>query len=70
VVSIECLLGHHPTNSDQHRLASSPPSANSLVPSAHKDFRNTIDRMLQLRAAFRPSPAELQEILDGIARTR
>jgi serine/threonine-protein kinase len=57
VVLLECLLGHHPTNHDQHQLATSPPSSNSLVPGAGQEFRETINQMLQLRAAFRP-PAD------------
>lgn len=65
VVILECLLGHHPTGLDQYRLATSPPSANALVPTATKQLRETIDGMLQLRAAFRPS---LSQLLDKFAR--
>ena len=70
VVLLECLLGHHPTNLDQHQLASSPPSATVLVPSAGKELRDTIDRMLQLRAAFRPSIDGLQATFQKLAKTR
>jgi len=57
VVMLECLIGHHPTNLDQSQLASSPPSANVLVPGVGRELSQTIDQMLQLRAAFRP-PAD------------
>ena len=59
VVLLECLLGHHPTNHDQYQLVSSPPSANALVPAVGRELRETIDHMLQLRAAFRPTADKL-----------
>jgi serine/threonine protein kinase len=70
VVALECLLGRHPTAYDQHRLATSPPTATALVPIAKKEFREIIDGMLQLRASFRPSLAILQEKLDRLLSAR
>jgi serine/threonine-protein kinase len=67
VVLLECLLGHHPTNHDQHQLATSPPSANVLIPSAGKELREAIDRMLQLRAPFRPPVDKLHATFDRLA---
>ena len=60
IVLLECLVGHHPTNFDQRRLALSPPVASSLIPGASGSLRDLIDRMLQVRAPFRPRLAELQ----------
>jgi serine/threonine protein kinase len=68
VVLLECLLGHHPTNHDQHQLASSPPSANLLVPGVEKELRETIDQMLQLRAAFRPTADKLHITFQRLAK--
>jgi serine/threonine protein kinase len=68
VVILECLLGHHPTNHDQHQLASSPPSANLLVPGIGRELRETIDQMLQLRAAFRPPADKLHITFQRLAK--
>jgi serine/threonine protein kinase len=70
IVVLECLLGYHPTNHDQHRLASSPPSANALVPNVKKDFREVIDGMLQLRASFRPSLVTLRDKFERLLNAR
>jgi serine/threonine protein kinase len=70
VVVLECLLGHHPTNLDQYRLATTPPTAIVLVPRAKKELREIVDGMLQIRASFRPSLAQLQERFDGILKAR
>jgi serine/threonine protein kinase len=67
IVLLECLLGQHPTNHDQHQLASSPPSASLLVPGVGKELRETIDQMLQLRAAFRPTADKLHITLQRLA---
>jgi serine/threonine protein kinase len=66
VVMLECLLGRHPTNYDQHRLAASPPKAPVLMPHASVELRRIIDGMLQLRASFRPSLKTLQEEFDRL----
>jgi serine/threonine protein kinase len=68
VVLLECLLGHHPTNHDQQQLASSPPSANLVVPGVGTELRETIDRMLQLRAAFRPPADKLHITFQRLAK--
>jgi len=68
VVLLECLLGHHPTNHDQHQLASSPPSANLLVPGVGTELRETINQMLQLRAAFRPPADKLHITFQRLAK--
>ena len=68
VVLLECLLGHHPTNHDQHQLATSPPSASVLVPSAGKELRDTIDQMLRLRAPFRPPVDKLHATFETLAK--
>ena len=67
IVLLECLLGHHPTNHDQHQLASSPPSASLLAPGVGKELRETIDQMLQLRAAFRPTADKLHITFQRLA---
>lgn len=67
IVLLECLLGHHPTNLDQHQLASSPPSADVLVPSVAKELRDTINQMLRLRAPFRPPVDKLHATFDRLA---
>ncbi len=70
IVLLECLLGHHPTNLDQHELASSPPSADVLVPSVAKELRDTINQMLRLRAPFRPPVDKLHATFDRLANQR
>jgi eukaryotic-like serine/threonine-protein kinase len=67
IVLLECLLGHHPTNYDQYQLASSPPSASLLVPGVGRELRETIDQMLQLRAAFRPTADKLHITFQRLA---
>jgi serine/threonine protein kinase len=70
VVVLECLLGHHPTNLHQHRLATTPPSATTLVPNIRREFRDAIDGMLQQRASFRPSLSSLQHTFDRLLKGR
>jgi serine/threonine protein kinase len=70
VVLLECLLGRHPTNLDQHSLVTSPPSAMALIPAADRTFRETLDRMLHLRAAFRPSLTQLLALFDQLLKER
>jgi len=70
VVLLECLLGHHPTNHDQLQLASAPPSVDVLVPGVSKEFRETLTKMLQLRAPFRPSITQLRTILERLVNVR
>jgi serine/threonine protein kinase len=68
VVMLESLLGHHPTNHDQYQLASSPPSADSLVPGVAQELRETINQMLQLRAAFRPTADKVLTTFQRLAK--
>ncbi len=70
VVVLECMLARHPTNYDQHRLASGAPSAQSLVPGASKELCEIVDCMLQLRAPFRPSLSVLQAKFDRLLNVR
>jgi serine/threonine protein kinase len=70
VVLLECLLGYHPTNFDQHQLALSPPSASVLVPAVNKELSETIEAMLQIRASFRPSLTTLQAKFDRLLDAR
>jgi serine/threonine protein kinase len=55
----EALCGRHPTRGDQHSLVTSPPRTSALVGSAPAALADSIDRMLSLRAPFRPVPAVL-----------
>lgn len=70
VVLLECLLGRHPTNLDQHLLATSPPSAMALVPNVKEKLRETVDEMLQLRAPFRPSLSQLMAMFDRLLKEK
>ncbi len=70
VVMLECLLGHHPTNFDQHRLALSPPSAYTLIPGMNAGLRELIDGMLKVRAPFRTPLTQLQEKFDQLLKAR
>ncbi len=54
VVLLQCLLGQHPTQYDQHRLALTPPSVEALLPHMRKEVREILGAMLQVRAPFRP----------------
>lgn len=60
IVVQQCLLGTHPTGYDQHRLVSNPPRTKALIPSASDRVAAMVDRMLSLRAAFRPTPNDLR----------
>jgi serine/threonine protein kinase len=66
VVLLYCLTGAHPTGFDQDRLATSPPKCAHIRASATPKLAEMIDRMLQLRAAFRPSAAELSRFFGQI----
>lgn len=68
VVLLECVLGRHPTSQDQRQLALAPPRARTLVPGISADFADLIDRMLHVRAAFRPGLAELQASFRGLLK--
>jgi serine/threonine protein kinase len=70
VVLLECLLGRHPTSFDQTQLAISPPSSTAVVPNVRKELREVIDRMLQVRASFRPSLTFLREKFDSLLGVR
>lgn len=59
VVLLQCLSGRHPTNGDQAALVTAPPKTVAVCPSAPVALANLIDRMLMIRAAFRPMPAQL-----------
>ena len=55
----EALAGRHPTRGDQQALVAAPPKTSNLVASAPAALAEVIDRMLSLRAPFRPLPAAL-----------
>lgn len=55
----EALAGRHPTRGDQQALVNAPPKTSDLVASAPAALAEAIDRMLSLRAPFRPLPAAL-----------
>lgn len=55
----EALAGRHPTNGDQQALIAAPPRTSDLVAAAPAGLAETIDRMLSLRAPFRPPPSAL-----------
>jgi serine/threonine-protein kinase len=70
VVLLECLVGHHPTNLDQQQLATTPPSANALIPSCGPEFRGTIDEMLGIRASFRPQIDKLHDRFERLSANK
>lgn len=70
IVILQCLSGSHPTMFDQHRLATSPPRTLTLVPNAPADIVTILDRMLQVRAAFRPTATELQQYFTTLRTQR
>lgn len=55
----EALAGRHPTRGDQQALVGRPPKTSDLVRSAPAALAEAIDRMLSLRAPFRPLPSQL-----------
>ena len=55
----EALAGHHPTRGDQRLLVTAPVKTSQLASSAPAALAEIIDRMLSLRAPFRPLPAGL-----------
>jgi serine/threonine protein kinase len=59
VVLEQSLSGQHPTSFDQHRLAINPPPCKDVAPITTPALCDVIDRMLSIRAAFRPSVDEL-----------
>lgn len=63
----EALTGAHPTSMDQRRLALAPTKTAAIAPSSPAALAEVIDRMLSLRAPFRPRPGELVEQLGEIA---
>jgi serine/threonine-protein kinase len=70
VVMLECLLGRHPTNFNQHQLAASPLSVRPMIPHASPALCDAIEGMLQLRAPFRPRLAQLQAIFHELLKAR
>ncbi|MGH9737521.1 MAG: serine/threonine-protein kinase [Candidatus Acidiferrales bacterium] len=70
VVMLECLLGRHPTNGDQHRLLSSDVPVAALIPNAFQETRQTIEAMLHQRAAFRPRLEQLSARLQTLLNVR
>lgn len=69
VVISQSLSGKHPTSFDQHQLAIAPPSCSSVAPHADASLRNVVDRMLSVRAAFRPALDELVQFFSNFRRT-
>jgi serine/threonine protein kinase len=63
----EALSGEHPTNGNQALLVTAPPKTGALSPIAPVALAEVIDKCLELRAAFRPSPTELAAIFANIA---
>jgi eukaryotic-like serine/threonine-protein kinase len=67
VVIEQSLSGNHPTRFDQHQLAIAPPRCNVVAPNTSRTLSDMIDRMLSVRAAFRPS---IEELVDFFPRLR
>lgn len=61
VVLQQALLGRHPTDGDQRRLATSPPKTSSIAPTAPGGLAGLIDSLLQLRPVFRPDPLVISD---------
>ena len=55
----EALAGRHPTRGDQQALITAPPKTSNVVPSAPAALAEVIDKMLSIRAPFRPLPDAL-----------
>lgn len=69
VVLEQSLSGKHPTLFDQHRIVSAPPSCSTVAPHTTAELAAVIDRMLSIRAAFRPQIEELVAFFSGQKRT-
>lgn len=68
VVLLQCLTGSHPTGGNQALLSASPPRAATLAPHISREMQEILDRMLHLRASFRPSLSELQREFTRLMR--
>jgi eukaryotic-like serine/threonine-protein kinase len=69
IVITQSLIGRHPTSFDQHQLAIAPPRCTSLAPQADRSLCHIVDRMLSVRAAFRPAIDELVQFFSAFKRT-
>lgn len=69
VVLEQSLSGKHPTGYDQQRIASAPPSCHTVAPNTSKALAAVIDKMLSIRAAFRPSIEDLVGLFANLERT-
>lgn len=63
VVLLEALTGTHPTGGDQRRLVQEEVDVADLVPAAPAELVGLVGRMLDHREAFRPLPAEVEQVL-------
>ncbi len=68
IVISQSLAGKHPTSFDQHLIAIAPPSCSSVAPHAEPSLCQMVDRMLSLRAAFRPTLDELVRFFSNFKR--
>jgi serine/threonine protein kinase len=68
VVLEQSLSGRHPTNFDQHRLVAAPPRCLDVCRSTDNKLAEVVDRMLSVRAAFRPSVEELLSTFSTLGR--
>lgn len=68
VVISQSLSGKHPTNFDQHQLAIAPPSCRVASPNANPALCDMVDRMLSVRAAFRPGTDEMIQFFSNFGR--
>jgi serine/threonine protein kinase len=68
VVMLECFTGVHPTNRNQTLLTLTPPKAETVAQHLSSGMQKTIDRMLELRASFRPSLNELEQQFEVLMR--
>jgi eukaryotic-like serine/threonine-protein kinase len=63
----ECLIRNHPTARNQYLIITSPPKTASLLGTTPAAMATMIDRMLNLRPAFRPSPKQVADTFAELA---
>ncbi|MEP6766646.1 MAG: hypothetical protein ABJB66_20185, partial [Gemmatimonadaceae bacterium] len=66
IVMFESLTGYHPYQRNQHNVGTVRPNALIAAPNAPRALTNLIDGMLNIRTAFRPSPANVGQTCSDI----
>ena len=69
VVMLQCLLGRHPTDYDQHALADGIRASGGRF-AASASLLSALDKMLSPRPTSRSSPDELRRLFQSLWRTK